>query len=192
MNQFMPPNLLRPWLPGARMDARKLSAISYSINRMNQGCYPPQTVAGEYHPLDTSPTIIPAWVTLDSVQQDYLTCHDQGSNTVYVAKPTMLRSTNVGPRNLNWTPATGPAQSFSLYYSAYSVDGQERLATRSGGDTELQIVDDAYQAGDVIWVIYISPLQDSGDENELDPNGNAIVLMDTNIDARHWAKIPSS
>ena len=117
-----------------------------------------------------------------SVQQDILTCQDVWGNTVYIAKPPLLRATAIwtSPRSVN-------GQAYTIVYSCYSSDGQERTATRSSdSSTETQEVDDSYQVDDPIFAINMITLDQDGNPLK-DINSNPVQWQDMNIDARHWA-----
>ena len=118
-----------------------------------------------------------AQYSIVTVQGDYLTCHDGATpaNTVYIAKPTRLRTTDTVARAV-------ANQTYTVTKSAFSSDGQSCTATRSSDSaTENLGVDDLYVAGDKIVAL---PCSDTG---LTDPNGKKIVLIDANVDARHWA-----
>lgn len=118
-------------------------------------------------------------VTIVSVQQNYLTCTDALGKTVYVAKPTRLRATDTAARAVE-------NQSYTLTKSAFSSDGQSCTGTRSSDSaTETLGVDEPYLANDEICAV-------SYPTGLTDPNGKPIVLLDVNVDARHWAAASSS
>jgi hypothetical protein len=116
-----------------------------------------------------------------TVYANYLECNsepDSDGNTYYVAKPTRLRSTDTAARAV-------ANQSYTLTKSAfttgvYSGDAQSCTGTRSSDRaTETLGVDEPYLIGDEITVIpSITGLTD--------PDSNIIMLVDANVDARHW------
>ena len=129
-----------------------------------------------------APSIQILQLTVVSVQQDYLTCNDVWGNTVYVAKPPLLRTTEIwtSPRSVN-------GQTYTITYSSYSSDGQQRTATRSSDvSTETQEVDDSYQTDDPIIAVNIVTLDQDGDPLT-GPDDLPVQWQDLNIDARHWA-----
>lgn len=183
MNTSSPPNLITPFKPSERVSFQKLTKISTAINRMNAGVLSPRQVLSALQNSGVT-TSIPIVIT--SILQNMIVGNPYdvvtgaaGTITVYVAKPPILRATNVGPRNV-------VGQTYTISYSDYSTDGQSRTATRSSDSTtETQGVDDAYQAGDVIQAEF-SPT------GLLNPDGNAVNLLDLNIDARHWAQVATT
>ena len=122
-----------------------------------------------------------------SVQANYLTCNtkaDGSGTTYYVAKPTRLRSTDTAARAV-------AGQTYTVTKSAFTTgiasgDAQTCTATRSDSGTDTLEVVEPYLAGDEICALPY------GDTYLDDPDGNAITLLDANVDARHWAVKASS
>ena len=142
---------------------------------------------GEFIVIDSNKVkpVGPKVYVIVTIQKDYLTCQDTDGNTVYIAKPPLLRSKeNDDSGNPVWVPPRNVTlQQYTITYQAYADDGQKRLAVRNI-DTygENQTVDDAYQANDTIFAAFV-------DTGLNDPNGDPIMLQDLNIDARHWATL---
>jgi hypothetical protein len=118
-----------------------------------------------------------------SVQADYLTCNtesDGSGTTYYVAKPPRLRSTDTAARAVAGQTYTVTKSGFTTGVAA--GDAQTCTATRSSdsGTDTLEVVE-PYLAGDEICALPY------GDTYLDDPDGNAITLLDANVDARHWA-----
>jgi hypothetical protein len=123
-----------------------------------------------------------------SVQADYLTCNtesDGSGTTYYVAKPPRLRSTDTAARAVAGQTYTVTKSGFTTGVAA--GDAQTCTATRSSdsGTDTLEVVE-PYEAGDEICALPY------GDTYLDDPDGNAITLLDANVDARHWAVKASS
>jgi hypothetical protein len=123
-----------------------------------------------------------------SVQADYLTCNtesDGSGTTYYVAKPPRLRSTDTAARAVAGQTYTVTKSGFTT--GVTSGDAQTCTATRSSdsGTDTLEVVE-PYEAGDEICALPY------GDTYLDDPDGNAITLLDANVDARHWAVKASS
>ena len=123
-----------------------------------------------------------------SVQADYLTCNtesDGSGTTYYVAKPPRLRSTDTAARAVAGQTYTVTKSAFTagVTGSAYTNGCQSCTATRSSSDsgTDTLEVVEPYLAGDEICALPY------GDTYLDDPDGNAITLLDANVDARHWA-----
>ena len=113
-----------------------------------------------------------------SVQDDYITCvfsDDLDGATVKVAKPYKLRK----------TPFDG--KTVGSYTYAYSGP-INRVSTMTGGDEETQTVVPSYTLKSGIY---------DGDEiiaeqinsSKLDGTFTKVSLLDTNRDARAWAKV---
>ena len=122
-----------------------------------------------------------------SVQADYLTCNTvaDGSGDEYiVAKPTRLRSTDTAERAVAGQTYTVTKSDFTT--GVTSGDAQTCTATRSSdsGTDTLEVVE-PYLEGDEITAI-------SYDTGIVDDSSNPIVLLDANVDARHWAVKASS
>jgi len=118
-----------------------------------------------------------------SVHADYLTCNtesDGSGTTYYVAKPPRLRSTDTAARAVAGHTYTVTKSGFTT--GVTSGDAQTCTATRSSdsGTDTLEVVE-PYLAGDEICALPY------GDTYLDDPDGNAITLLDANVDARHWA-----
>jgi len=123
-----------------------------------------------------------------SVQADYLTCNtesDGSGTTYYVAKRPRLRSTDTAARAVAGQTYTVTKSGFTTGVAA--GDAQTCTATRSSdsGTDTLEVVE-PYEAGDEICALPY------GDTYLDDPDGNAITLLDANVDARHWAVKASS
>ena len=123
-----------------------------------------------------------------SVQADYLTCNtesDGSGTTYYVAKPPLLRSTDTDARAVAGQTYTVTKSGFTTGVAA--GDAQTCTATRSSdsGTDTLEVVE-PYEAGDEICALPY------GDTYLDDPDGNAITLLDANVDARHCAVISTA
>ena len=131
---------------------------------------------------------LPMQLFIVSVQADYLTCNtesDGSGTTYYVAKPPLLRSTDTAARAVAGQTYTVTKSGFTTGVAA--GDAQTCTATRSSdsGTDTLEVVE-PYLAGDEICALPY------GDTYLDDPDGNAITLLDANVDARHWAVKASS
>ena len=124
----------------------------------------------------------PVMLYVISVQANYLTCNtksDGSGDTYYVAKPTRLRSTDTAARAVAGQTYTVTKSGFKTGIA--SGDAQTCTATRSSdsGTDTLEVVE-PYLAGDEICAVpYPTGL--------VDGSSKPIVLLDANVDARHWA-----
>ena len=154
-----------------------------------------------------------------SVQQDYLTCQDtlNTGNTVYIAKPPLLRNTPIwgqgisftNPQTIPPTPPTFATNQRSViginpaaappagYYITYTYPNYLPLSgppyTSTDGQKRIATrLSDGNQEVQLVVDSYQAgdPIFAMGFETGLlDPANNQIVLQDMNVDARHWAAL---
>lgn len=132
--------------PGSRtISARQLNALVDGVNRALVGVNRPTQPKPTGKAGGGSPVIV---LTLISHQDDYLECQDGNSNTVYVAKPYMLRR----------TPFDGVAGGGVAYeYSSSFAANQQRIATSvaNPSEVETQYITPTYTAGEEIYAVKV-------------------------------------
>ena len=207
----MPPSILTNCRPGDALDSSKFTQAFRAINQLSAGAFGPQ-ISYPSNFLDNAG--IQQLILLGS-NQDFLFCYPmyQAADKnilIAVLKPYVLtQSFNNVPIPLYVYPGDGtePATNkYTVSYSNYSPDGNSRLATRSDGKTEVQVIDIAYEIGpNILATPFDSQLimidwptiskgnywlvTSGGTASSVIPDflvGTTASLIDMNIAARHW------
>ena len=193
-----PPNTTLPTFAGLTVGESTRWVTATNLHEVFDGTHLlfPGRLAwvSEFYGLDESPYYVFNAVPLSSillyiisVQADYLTCNtvaDGSGDTYYVAKPTRLRSSDTAARAVAGQTYTVTKSGFTTGIA--SGDAQTCTATRSSdsGTDTLEVVE-PYLAGDEITAL-------AYDTGIVDGSSKPIVLLDANVDARHWAVKASS
>jgi hypothetical protein len=167
----VPPGHLRPWRPGERVEARRLSAITKRVNALSDSFGSPRQITG------TAAATIPEVrrFRVVSVETDYLYCNtwdgvDQGDAPVKVALPYLLRRTPFDGKTRNGI--------------TYTYTGDVTRLADDGSNTETQVMVPSYVAGDEVYAIR----NVTGTSGVRDENNVPMDWLDINVDARAWAE----
>jgi hypothetical protein len=165
---------LRRWSRGDPLKADRLNEMVEAVNHGRQVAPPPKQVI-------PAPTGRPQQFVITGVDGDYVTAHTlrdghEGAQTIYIAKPYLLRR----------TPFDGLSRSGITYTYSSHVTRQ----ADDGSSTEDQVVVPGYVAGDVIYAV--RPIGGTGVTR---PDGSGgtydVTWLDLNCDGRAWAKAAS-
>lgn len=167
-----PVEQLKLYVKGDPLTAKRLNEPLTALNKLMRGTNPPK----QNFPRKAAAQSAVTQYRYKSMAGDYIVCKtwdgvDEGTDSVTIAKPYLLRR----------TPFDGETRNDITY--AYTSDF-ERTATNVDEDEEEQVIVPSYVVDDLIYATGGIV----GGTDVFDANDEAVTILDDNRDARAWAR----